>query len=193
MRTSSLLRRRGVALGFEPRDLAVDVALLDLGVADRVVGGGDLLGDGGEGGAPFGERTRLALLAEAGGRRLGKALGELAARGRSRDRAVERGALVAQRLDPPVDLRQVRRRRRPRRRASTAPMTRRAPPSPSTRSDDGSSVSGKSRSSSVESPAGRSSRIGADHRRAVRIDGDGVDLGAGFDLGGERLQAARRQ
>ena len=43
-----LLRRRGVALGLEPRDLAVDVALLDLGVADHVVGGGDLLGDGRE-------------------------------------------------------------------------------------------------------------------------------------------------
>jgi len=44
-------------------------------------------------------------------------------------------------------------------RAYTAPIVSRALPSPSTRSEDGSSVVGKSRASSVVSPAGRSSRI----------------------------------
>ena len=34
--------------------LAIDVALLDFGGADRIVGGGDLFGDGRERGAPFG-------------------------------------------------------------------------------------------------------------------------------------------
>ena len=179
-----LLGRRGVALGLKPGDLAVEVALLDLGVTDRVVGGGDLLGDGRERGAPFAERPGLALLAKARGRRFGETLGELAARRRGRDLAIERRALsrsasmrrsICGRLAGGAGNGG---------RASTAPITRRAPPSPSTRSDDGSSVSGKSWASSVESPAGRSSADQAGHRCAVRIDGDGVDLRTRFDFGG---------
>ena len=53
------------AVRFEPRDLAVDFALLALGVADGGIGAGDFLGDRGKGGAPFGDRPRLALFADA--------------------------------------------------------------------------------------------------------------------------------
>ena len=79
MRTSSLFGGLTARSGLKPRDLAVDVALLELRLANGGIGAGDLLADRREGRAPFAERTRFAFFAEAGGRGLGKALGEFAA------------------------------------------------------------------------------------------------------------------
>ena len=63
-----LARRLLRLVGFQPRDFAVEFALLALGVADRAVGGSHFLTDRGKGRAPFGDRARLALVADAGGR-----------------------------------------------------------------------------------------------------------------------------
>ena len=71
--------------------------------------------DRGKGRAPFGDRPRLALLADSGRRRFGKALGEFAPRGGGIDRALQIGALVLQRLDALVEFGQIDRRRRARR------------------------------------------------------------------------------
>ena len=100
---------------FETRDFAVEFALLALGIADGGVGAGDFLADRGKGRAPFGDRPRLALVADSGRRRIRKSLGEFAPRGRRIDRALQIGALVLQRLDALVEFGQVDRRRRARR------------------------------------------------------------------------------
>ena len=100
---------------FEPRDFAVEFALLALGIADRSVGAGDFLADRGKGRAPFGDRPRLTLVADPCRRRLRKALGEFAPGGRRIDRALQVGPLVLQRLDALVEFGQIDRRRRARR------------------------------------------------------------------------------
>ena len=75
---------------------------------------GDLLGTGGKGSTPSGERTRLTLLAQARGRISGKPLGEFAPGFGSRTRAVRVLALILQCLDALVDFGRVDRRLRPR-------------------------------------------------------------------------------
>ena len=76
MRTSIL--RGGLALqrALDPRDLAIDLALLQLALADRAVGGARSRPRRRRSRAPFGERPRLAFLAEAERRSRGEALGE---------------------------------------------------------------------------------------------------------------------
>ena len=106
-----LARRLDRPIRFQPRDLAVDVALLVLRVTDRGIRGRDFLGNGGERRAPLGERTRLAFLAQPRRRGLRKALGEFAARGGGADRVGEIGVFVPQRLDALVEFRQIDRRR----------------------------------------------------------------------------------
>ena len=110
-----------------------------------------------------------------GGRGFGKALGEFAARGGRIDRALQIGALVLQRLDALVEFGQIDRRRRARRPASIAPMVSFAPASPSTRSEDGSSVSGKSFATSRVVARGKIERDDARDAGAIGIDGDRID------------------
>ena len=98
-----LARRVGLQLGRKPRELAIDLALLELGVADRRVGRGDLFGNRRKRGAPFGERTRLALVARSKRRMLGEALGKLLAHGLGGNPIVEHRAFVTQGFDPFFD------------------------------------------------------------------------------------------
>ena len=98
-----LARRLDRAIRFEPGDLAVEVALLALRVADRGVGARDFVGDHRERSAPLGDRTRLALLANSRRRGFRKTLGEFAARRGGGNRTVEIGALVPQGFDALVD------------------------------------------------------------------------------------------
>src|SRR5439155_5320761 len=100
-----LARRVCGALGLELGQLAVDLALAQLRLANGVGGGGHLVGDGLKGLAPLRERTgrTLTLVTQAGGGAFRKAFGEFAAGGGGGDLVVERAALVAQRLDAPLD------------------------------------------------------------------------------------------
>ena len=149
------LARRLARDPLQPRDLAIDLALLALGIADRGIGGGDFLRDRGKGRTPFGDRPRLALVADARRRRFGELLGEFAARGGGRHRAFQIVALVLQRLDALVEFGQIVRRgaRRP---GSIDPIVILVAASPSTRSEEGSSVSGNPLAPSELSPAARS-------------------------------------
>ena len=152
-----LARRLGCSVLLEPRDLAVDVTLLALGVADRGIGGGDFLGDRGKGRAPFGDRTRLALLAEPAGEASAKRSANLRralAAAIAPCRSARSSFSASMRLSSSGRLTGGAARGG---RASMAPMVSFAPASPSTRSEDGSSDSGKSFATSVLSPDGRSS------------------------------------
>ena len=142
---------------FQTRDFAVEFALLALGVADGSVSTGDFLADRGKGRAPFGNRPRLAFVADPGGRSIRKTLGEFAPRGSGIDRALQIDALSASmRLSSSGRLTGGAARGG---RASIAPIVSFVSASPSTRSDDGSSVSGKSLRTAEFSPAGRSSEM----------------------------------
>ena len=100
---------------FQPRDFAVEFALLALGIADRAVGGRDFLTNRCKSGAPFGDRTRLALVANSGRRGFRKTFGEFAPRSGGIDRALQIDALIFQCLDALVEFGQIDRRRGARR------------------------------------------------------------------------------
>ena len=98
------------AIGFQPGDLAIDVALLAFRVANGGVRGSYFLRNRGKGRAPIGDRTGLTLLTNSRRGGFGKTLGEFATRGGSRNRALQVGALVLQRLDALVEFGQIDRR-----------------------------------------------------------------------------------
>ena len=74
---------------------------------------------------------------------------------------------------------------------SMAPMVSFVPASPSTRSEDGSSVSGKSFATSVVVAARNVKRDDARNAGAVGIDGDGIDRRRGVDIGGLRRHGGK--
>ena len=110
-----LARRIGPAFGIKTGERTVDLALLYFRLAHGAIGGGDFLGHSGEGRTPFTERPRFAFVADTGRRAFRETFGKFSPRIGGGNRAVERGALIAQRLDTPVDLGEIGRRRRPRR------------------------------------------------------------------------------
>ena len=151
---------------------------------------GDFLGDRGKGRAPFGDRTRLALVAESGRRGFGKALGEFAPRGGGIDRALQIGALVLQRLDALVEFGQIDRRRRARRpgidRADGEFCARLALDPQRGRIERQRKILENS-----GIVAGR--KIERDDARdagAIGIDGDGIDRRGGVEIGRPRRLAA---
>jgi hypothetical protein len=92
---------------FETRDFAIEFALLAFGVADGGVGAGDFLADRGKGRAPFGDRPRLALVADPYRSNIRKSLGEFTPGGGGIDCALQIDALVLQRLDALVEFGQI--------------------------------------------------------------------------------------
>ncbi len=178
---------------FEPRDFAVEFALLALGVADRGVGAGDFLADRGKGRAPFGDRPRLALVADSGRRRLRKSLGEFAPRGGRIDRALQVGALVLQRLDALVEFGQIDRRRRARRfgvdRADGELGARLALDPQRGRIERQRKILEHGRIVA----GGKIERDDARDAGAVGIDGDGIDRRTGVDIGRPRRACGQRR
>ena len=182
-------RRLGSTIGFKPRDLAIDVALLALRIADRAVGAGDLVGDRGKRGAPFTQGPRLTLLAETSRRAFGEALGEFAPRLRRSNRAVEIGVLVLERLDALVQLGQVGRRHRPLR--ARVDRTDRQPRASLALDPQRGRIERQReilRHKRVVA-GGKIERDDAGDGRSIGIDGDGVDRGSAVDIGRSRRRA----
>ncbi|MGY3076092.1 hypothetical protein ACVWZZ_002463 [Bradyrhizobium sp. LM6.10] len=179
-----LARRFGRALGFELRDLAIDLALFPRGISDRGVGGRDLLTDRAKRRPPFGDRARFALFTEPGGGRFGKPLREFAPRNRRIDCSLQIGALVLERFDALVEFGQVDRRRRTRRpridRADGEFCARLAFDAEGGRIERERKIPGDQRAVA----GGNVQRDDTGDGGAIGIDGDGVDRRCGVDVCG---------
>jgi hypothetical protein len=170
-----LARRLGRAIGFELGDLAIDLALFSRGIPDRGIRGRDLLGHRGEGRSPFGNRPRLTLVADAGGRGFGKALGKLAPRIGRVDRALQIRSLVLQSFDALVEFRQIERgcrARRPRVDGPDGQLCARLALDP-----QGGCIEAKRKvlCDQRRVARGQIQRDDAADARAIGIDGDGID------------------